>query len=99
MINLETIEREINELENTRDTTYSLCERLSWLYIVRDHLMPAVTPKEDAVRSSGSDFLDACDGVPVSALMRVLNEHVEAVRVLYPKEYDSLLRRIQALKG
>ena len=99
MINLETIEREISELETRRDTTYSTCERLAWLYVVRDHLLPVAAPSEEAVRSSGSDFLDACDGVPVSALMGVINEHVEAVRILYPKEYDSLLRRIHALKG
>lgn len=37
MVSIETIEEEILDLEK-RDTSYAVCERLAWLYIVRDHL-------------------------------------------------------------
>lgn len=37
MVSIETIEEEILNLEK-RDTSYAVCERLAWLYIVRDHL-------------------------------------------------------------
>ena len=37
MLSLETVEQEILELEK-RDTTYAVCERLAWLYVVRDHM-------------------------------------------------------------
>ena len=37
MVSIETIEEEILNLEK-RDTSYAVCERPAWLYIVRDHL-------------------------------------------------------------
>lgn len=37
MVSIETIEEEILNLEK-RDTSYAVCERLAWLYTVRDHL-------------------------------------------------------------
>ena len=37
MISLETIDKTILEHES-KDTTYANCEKLAWLYIVRDHL-------------------------------------------------------------
>lgn len=40
MVSIETIEEEILDLEK-RDTSYAVCERLAWLYIVRDHLKKA----------------------------------------------------------
>lgn len=40
MVSIETIEEEILDLEK-RDTSYAVCERLAWLYTVRDHLKKA----------------------------------------------------------
>lgn len=37
MVSIEIIEEEILDLEK-RDTSYAVCERLAWLYTVRDHL-------------------------------------------------------------
>ena len=100
MVSLETIEREISELE-TRETTYATCERLAWLYIVRDHLHERVYPSEGkaALESalSGSDFLEAANGRPYEDVMRVVDEHMETIRTLYPKTYDSIVERIRQL--
>lgn len=100
MVSLETIEREIDELENRRDTTYRLCERLAWLYICRDHLRP--DPNDNYTRSQtfnakGSEFLEESSGVPITDLMQVLDEHMNALRVVQPKEYEAVMRRIRAL--
>lgn len=98
MIDIETIEREISELE-ARQPSYKLCERLSWLYIVRDHLLQDRYPSTtDLPRLEGSDFLEAADGVPYQELMRIIDEHLEAVRLVYPKTYDSLVQRIRELR-
>lgn len=97
MISLETIEREINELENTRDTTYRTCERLAWLYVVKDHLAPSAR-QERTQWLEGSEFLELSSGVSYPALMKVVDEHLEAIRVLYPKSYDSLMDKIRALR-
>lgn len=98
MIDIEEIERTINELENTRDTSYRLCERLSWLYICRDHLKPPAMGEDARVELGGSEFLDACNGVPYAALMAVMDEHMETIRLMYPKSYESLMDKIRGLR-
>jgi hypothetical protein len=97
VISLDTIEKEIRELESRGDTTYSLCERLAWLYIVRDHLLPE---KKDARTQllTGSDFLEAASGVPFPALMKVLDEHVSAIQAVSPKAYEELMAKISELR-
>jgi len=46
---------------------------------------------------SGSDFLDAANGKPYEDVMKVIDEHLETIRMLYPKTYDSLVERIRQL--
>ena len=99
MIDLETIEREINELEARGDTTYSICERLSWLYTVRDHLRPTAANAAKTQELSGSEFLDASSGVSYPMLMRVLDEHMEALKVVQPKEYEAVMMKVRRLKS
>lgn len=98
MIDLETIEREIQEIEARGDTTYSVCERLSWLYVVRDHLRPVREDLRTTQDLRGSDFLEASSGVSYPALMRVLDEHMGAMMVVQPREYDAVMARIRALR-
>ena len=99
MIDLETIEREIRELEARGDTTYSICERLSWLYVCRDHLRPVREDVRTTQDLDGSEFLEAASGVSYPALMRTLDEHMSALKVVQPREYDSVMERIRHLHG
>ena len=100
MIDLETIEREISELE-ARQPSYKACERLSWLYIVRDHLREKIYPPDGkaAIKSalSGSEFLEAANGKPYEDVMRVVDEHLETIRLLYPKTWEGIIQRIKEL--
>lgn len=100
MIDLETIEREISELE-ARQPSYKACERLSWLYIVRDHLYAKIYPSEgsSALKTSlsGSEFLDAANGKPYEDVMKVIDEHLETLKMLYPKTYDGVIQRLREL--
>lgn len=97
MIDLETIEREISELE-TRDTSYRLCERLSWLYTVRDHLMPQAAQDSALVpQIKGSDFLEAASGTRCTELLKVINDHLETIKLLYPKTYSALIDKVRQL--
>lgn len=92
MISLETIEREISEIEARGDTTYRTCERLAWLYVVRDHLRPA---KDDRTQwMTGSEFLEACSDVSYPQLMRILDEHMSALAVVNQREYEAIMGRI-----
>ena len=97
MISLETIEREINELE-AKDTTYAVCERLCWLYTVRDHIAPRERSEATTDAMSGSEFMRAASNVNFLGLMKVLDEHMSAVSVVNPKEYESVMGKIAKLR-
>lgn len=96
MVSLETIEREIDELLS-RDTTYAVCERLAWLYVVRDHLRASYKASDfGAASMSGSEFLEAASAARYEDLMRVLDEHMQALMVVQPRAYESLMSKIRA---
>lgn len=97
VIDLETIERTIQEIEATKDTTYHTCERLAWLYVCRDHLVPQ-RKDERTQWMSGSEFLELASGVSYPELMRILDEHMSALAVVQPREYESVLQRIKDLR-
>ena len=98
MLSIEEVERTILELEK-RDTTYATCERLAWLYIVHDHLTQRIVQeKARAAEMEGSPFLVACSGADIAEILRVMDEHMEALRVVYPKEYEAVIRKISMTK-
>lgn len=97
MVNLETINREIMDLEKM-DTTYATCERLAWLYIVRDHItgQQTVQPTPLTVDPS-SEFLQAVDGKESVAVFNVMDDLMDTIRVTAPRAYDNVMRRIREL--
>ena len=44
-----------------------------------------------------SDFVEAASAVPFSGLMQVLDEHMNAIKLVYPKEYDLVMQKIRLL--
>ena len=98
MIDLNEIEETIDKFVNTRDTSFYACSRLADMFIVMDHLKASKEADPTTQRMSGSEFLEACGGVPYPALMQVLDEHVSALRVVQPREYEALMTRIRALR-
>ena len=100
MIDLDMIEAEIDRLE-LRPTSFYSCRRLSTLYNVRDHILADRYPKDvnAGLKSSlsGSDFLDAANGKPYEEVMRAVDEHLETLRLVYPKTYSALVDKIREL--
>lgn len=96
MISLETIERTIDELES-REESFRLCERLAWLYIVRDHLMDKYKTKTRKTRLRGSEFFELVNDVDYNELMGVLDEHMQTLYVVNPKLYESTMQKIREL--
>ena len=96
MIDLETVEREISELE-AREASYKVCERLAWLYIVRENIGGG---RAAGARSYGGDasteFLRLAKTVPYDRMLEIINDHLESVRLLYPKGYDTLMERLRS---
>ena len=97
------IEREIRKVEADR-TTWNNCERLAMLYTVRDHLdepmpMPTYSYAAEPVLSGDSDFMIAVMGVGnMQKVFDILDEHMEAVKLVFPKEYSMVLRKINEIK-
>ena len=93
MISLDEVEKTILELES-KDTTFAVCERLAWLYIVRDHLMPA--SKFEPVASSGSsEFLSCVCDKNCADVWNILDSHMSELKTVYPNEYNILIKKIQ----
>lgn len=42
-----------------------------------------------------SKFLEVCDGAEIEEVLKVIDEHMEAIMVLYPREYDALIEKIR----
>lgn len=107
MIDLKIIEETISELE-AEDTSFQQCERLSWLYTVRDHIKtpeaPAYVNEPQSIEeritehTEGSEFMEAASGVSYPALMKILDDHMEAMKVVHPKEYESVMSKIRELR-
>lgn len=93
MIDRSIIDDEISALES-EDTTYETCEKLACLYTVRNEMR-----RQDAEKKcmESSDFLAASVGAPIMDLMKVMDEHMEAIKVMYPKEYDAVVSKIKSL--
>jgi hypothetical protein len=45
-----------------------------------------------------SRFLTACDGLPVDKVLSLMDEHLDVIRVLYPKEYDAIIKRLERMR-
>lgn len=80
----------IQDISDKLDT----CERLAWLYIVRDSLLKKRVAELPDTRS---DFLRAAAEAPTDSLLMVLDEHMDAIKVIYPQEYEKLVERIRKL--
>lgn len=97
MINPEELDKEILMLEK-KDTTYANCERLAWLYVVRDHITGQQTAQPTPLSvNPSSDFLRAVDGKDSVAVFAVMDDLMDTIRVTEPRAYDSVMRKIREI--
>lgn len=96
MIDFSAVDDEIAWIEDncSADDEQSV-HRLASLYTVREHL--GRQPDEYTDDYSGSDFMEAASGVDLDGFMRVTDEHMEGLRIVFPKEYDSVMEKIRSL--
>lgn len=98
MVDLNEINREISRLENA-GTTYANCEKLAMLYTVRQNQGKVENRSVEAYSLAAapeSDFIAAAREIETEDLLQIINEHMDAVRILYPKEYNLVLKKIRA---
>ena len=103
-MSIDEITNEISRLEEG-ETNWTNIQKLAWLYTVQDHLsedhpqgvMPesyTVKNVPDVMPEYDGEFGQAVSGVDIEKLMKVLSEHMDVVKVLYPKEYQAVIDRI-----
>nr|DAV43664.1 MAG TPA: hypothetical protein [Caudoviricetes sp.] len=93
-------------------TDWQSVEKLAALCTVRNELEEKQAPAEmqtQALPSTShpaaystkanpqSDFVAAASSVPFGGLMQVLDEHMKAIKLVYPKEYELVIRKISDL--
>lgn len=96
MIDVQEIRDEISRLERS-DTTYSQCERLAILHAVLDHYgEDTKTVRQPAQYSrASSEFEAAASAIPWETFMDVMNEHMQAVKAVFPREYAAVIRKLK----
>ena len=93
------------------ETNWQSVEKLAALCTVRDELEEAHTPDTQTQAlppatsaaaystkaNPQSEFVEAACAAPFGGLMEVLDEHMSAIKLVYPKEYELVMRKITAL--
>lgn len=99
---LETIE----ECKTVRRPTPSTCQLMASCYTILDHLFPAASRPVDnthvqmysrapAPDVEESEFIIAAEIAGMDRLLDVLDEHMDCIRALYPKEYAAIIHRLK----
>ena len=50
---------------------------------------------QEPVDTGGSEFVQAAKKAGISRLLDVLDEHMDCIQAMYPKEYAAILRRLR----
>lgn len=100
MISYEEVESSLLEAEHNYDTTLSALSRMEPLYIAQIYAMvrQLLGVKAEAARlqlESSSEFIQAVNGKDPALIMPILDEVMEAVRMMHPKMYASIIQKIR----
>ena len=91
-MNINEINEEIKLLEQA-DTNYQNCNKLAVLYCVSDHL--SQMPVQKSKIAAHSEFINAFSNATIDYALSVMDEHMECVKALYPKEYAAIIDRLK----
>lgn len=92
MISLEEVEKTILELES-KDTSYAVCEKLAYLYIVRDHIKPSGSIQ----KNTGSEFSRSISGKDSAGVLSIIEELMQTISIVHPKLYQSTINALKQL--
>lgn len=111
MITEKDLRAAIAECEGTRNPNANTCIKLAAFYTILNNLYPekkeepldvgySTMPSYDNYVphiQTESEFMNVCSQKDIVAVLEVLNEHMEAIKLLYPKEYDSIIEKIKEI--
>ena len=92
MIDIELVESSIAELENSA-MSYEQCRNLAALYSVRDNYYR----KQRVPDETGSEFLKAVSGLHVPDVLGVMDEVMQAVRIMNTRTYEATIKRLNEI--
>ena len=99
MISIEQISGEIAALE-AEPPTFASMHKLADLYIVRDHMIVGTKSIAEAApdvlpEMGDSEFFRAVTGQDAGKIWQIINETMETLKVMEPRLYNGVLRKIQ----
>ena len=85
-----------------KELTYNTCEKLATFYTLLNYLYSdkqkgysySYVEKDVFPAADGSEFREAIAGKNIEKVVDVLDEHMEVIKILYPKEYRSVINKI-----
>ena len=109
-MDIDEINEHIRKLK-CEETSWQSVNKLAGLGTVRDeleeahaHEMQAQAPPPTSYQAAystkanpQSEFVEAASAAPFGGLMEVLDEHMKAIKLAYPKEYELVMRKISDL--
>lgn len=109
-MDIDEINEHIRKLK-CEETSWQSVNKLAALCTVRDELEEAHAPEMQtqappptsypavyATKANPqSEFVEAASAAPFGGLMEVLDEHMSAIKLAYPKEYELVMRKISDL--
>ena len=107
MILEQDLREAIAECQGKRNPDARTCIMLAAFYTILNNLYPKETKEQERteplifdsvpVMNSDSEFINACSQKGIEGVLKVLDEHMQAIKLLYPKEYDSIIEKIRDL--
>jgi hypothetical protein len=108
MIRESDLQEAIAECEGQRNPNANTCLKLAAYYTIRDHLeaqgnapvLPGRSyapepPQPETIQWEGdSEFARTIRGLPVSYIMPIMDELMEAVQVLQPRLYNGVISKL-----
>lgn len=104
-MDMQEINDEIRRLSNG-ETTYNSCFKLAALCGVKDHLEKSEVPAysyaaepepKQIIDVPDSEFCKLFMAVPIEKALQILDEHMECIKLLYPKEYNLILFKLTSI--
>lgn len=95
---LEEINKEISQLEPAEINVRNV-QVLSSLYTIRENFSKSFVPTVYKMPElKGSELNEAVSDIQIYDLLEILNEHMEVVKALIPKEYQAVIDKIREAK-
>lgn len=101
MVDFNEVEKEIINIESSRDTSYATMERLAPLYCALIYRRVASVPETRDVKPvdapGSSEFLEIVNGKNSTEVWEIIDQHMSLLKVMFPKQYASVLNQIALL--